>query len=61
MYYMAKHASCADCGRIFNTGSPFNIVAGQGPRNMDALVAHYQKANVVEEERKARVAAAKRN
>jgi hypothetical protein len=56
-----KVSSYADWGRIFNTGSPMNIVAGQGPRNMDALVAHYQKANVEEEERKARVAAAKRN
>lgn len=37
---------------IFNTGSPFNVVAGQGPRNMDELVAHYTKQNADEEERK---------
>ncbi|RKF55796.1 NADH-ubiquinone oxidoreductase 17.8 kDa subunit, mitochondrial [Erysiphe neolycopersici] len=37
---------------IFNTGSPFNVVAGQGPRNMDVLVAHYTKKNADEEERK---------
>ncbi|RKF65222.1 NADH-ubiquinone oxidoreductase 17.8 kDa subunit, mitochondrial [Golovinomyces cichoracearum] len=40
---------------IFNTGSPFNVVAGQGPRNMDQLVAHYSKVNADEEERKLRV------
>lgn len=39
--------------RIFNTGSPFNVVAGQGPRNMDQLVAHYEKANADEEVKKA--------
>jgi hypothetical protein len=39
--------------RIFNTGSPWNVVAGQGPRNMDQLVAHYDKLNADEEARKA--------
>lgn len=39
-------------GRIFNTGSPFNVVAGQGPRNMDQLVAHYDKLNADEEVKK---------
>jgi hypothetical protein len=39
--------------RIFNTGSPFNVVAGQGPRNMDQLVAHYEKVNADEETKKA--------
>lgn len=38
--------------RIFNTGSPFNVVAGQGPRNMDQLVAHYDKLNADEEAKK---------
>ncbi|CZR54159.1 probable NADH-ubiquinone oxidoreductase 17.8 kDa subunit [Phialocephala subalpina] len=37
---------------IFNTGSPYNVSAGQQPRNMDQLVAHYEKLNVDEEERK---------
>jgi len=41
--------------RIFNTGSPYNVVAGQGPRNMDQLVAHYDKLNADEEARKAEV------
>jgi hypothetical protein len=39
--------------RIFNTGSPFNVVAGQGARNMDQLVAHYDKLNADEEAKKA--------
>jgi hypothetical protein len=38
--------------RIFNTGSPFNVVAGQQPRNMDELVSHYEKLNREEEEKK---------
>ncbi|KAH8751776.1 NADH-ubiquinone oxidoreductase 17.8 kDa subunit [Hyaloscypha finlandica] len=38
---------------IFNTGSPFNVVAGQGARNMDQLVAHYDKLNADEEAKKA--------
>ena len=31
--------------RIFNTGSPYNVSAGQGARGMDELVAHYEKKN----------------
>ncbi|POS85112.1 hypothetical protein EPUL_003155, partial [Erysiphe pulchra] len=46
---------------VFNTGSPFNVVAGQGPRNMDALVAHYTKMNADEEERKLTVLRNKNN
>jgi hypothetical protein len=38
--------------RIFNTGSPYNVSAGQGPRNMDKLVAHYEKLNAEAEEKK---------
>jgi len=38
--------------RIFNTGSPYNVVAGQGTRGMDALVAHYEKENRNEDERR---------
>jgi len=50
----------ADSGtRIFNTGSPFNVVAGQGPRNIDQLVAHYEKLNADEEEKKALALASK--
>ncbi len=42
-----------DKSRIFNTGSPYNVSAGQGPRNMDQLVAHYDKLNAEEEVKKA--------
>lgn len=38
--------------RIFNTGSPWNIPAGQGGANLDKLIAHYEKKNVEAEERK---------
>ena len=31
--------------RIFNTGSPYNVPAGQGGANLDALIAHYKKKN----------------
>ncbi|KUJ11128.1 NADH-ubiquinone oxidoreductase 17.8 kDa subunit [Mollisia scopiformis] len=44
---------------IFNTGAPHNVSAGQGPRNMDQLVAHYEKLNSDEEERKGRALAEK--
>ncbi|RQM05038.1 hypothetical protein DH86_00003636 [Scytalidium sp. 3C] len=37
---------------VFNTGSPYNVVAGQGPRDMDALIAHYEKRNAEDDERK---------
>ncbi|MCJ1300793.1 hypothetical protein MMC08_003592 [Hypocenomyce scalaris] len=30
---------------IFNCGSPWNIPAGQGTANLDALIAHYEKKN----------------
>ena len=30
--------------RIFNTGSPYNVQAGQSA-NLDALIAHYEKQN----------------
>ncbi|KAH8820333.1 NADH-ubiquinone oxidoreductase 17.8 kDa subunit [Xylogone sp. PMI_703] len=36
---------------VFNTGSPHNVVAGQGPRSMDSLIAHYRKRNAEEDER----------
>jgi hypothetical protein len=38
--------------RIFNTGSPYNVSAGQGARDMDAVVAHYEKLNADAEEKK---------
>jgi hypothetical protein len=41
--------------RVFNTGSPYNVVAGQGPRNADELVAHYKKANAEVVEKQAKV------
>lgn len=40
--------------RIFNTGSPWNVPAGQGGANLDKLIAHYEKKNYDEEERKLR-------
>ncbi|KAF4632638.1 hypothetical protein G7Y89_g5482 [Cudoniella acicularis] len=39
---------------IFNTGSPFNVIAGQGARGLDEMVAHYEKLNADEVERKAK-------
>ncbi|KAH6670522.1 NADH-ubiquinone oxidoreductase 17.8 kDa subunit [Halenospora varia] len=44
---------------IFNTGSPYNVVAGQGTRGLDEMVAHYQKLNADEVERKSKIAAEK--
>ncbi|CCU81231.1 NADH-ubiquinone oxidoreductase 17.8 kDa subunit [Blumeria hordei DH14] len=44
---------------IFNTGSPFNVVAGQGPQDMDVLVAHYTNINAEEEKRKRKVMASR--
>jgi hypothetical protein len=38
--------------RIFNTGSPYNVSAGHGARNMDELVAHYEKLNADAEAKK---------
>ena len=40
--------------RIFNTGSPWNIPAGQGGANLDKLIAHYERKNFEEEEKKVR-------
>lgn len=42
----------ANVCRLFDSGSPYNITAGQGPRNMDQLVAHYEKENAENEEKK---------
>jgi len=44
---------------IFNTGSPFNVPAGQGGANLDKLVAHYEKVNADEEARKVKALAEK--
>jgi hypothetical protein len=38
--------------RTFNTGSPFNVPAGHGPRDMETLVAHYTKLNEEADEKK---------
>ncbi|TVY39416.1 NADH-ubiquinone oxidoreductase 17.8 kDa subunit, mitochondrial [Lachnellula occidentalis] len=46
---------------IFNTGSPYNIVAGQSARGIDEMVAHYQKVNVDADERRSKALAAKEN
>lgn len=40
--------------RLFNTGSPWNIPAGQGGANLDKLIAHYERKNFEEEEKKVR-------
>lgn len=47
--------------RIFNTGSPYNVSAGQGPRNMDAVVAHYEKQNAEAEEKKIKALEERKN
>ncbi|CAG8959980.1 hypothetical protein HYFRA_00012697 [Hymenoscyphus fraxineus] len=44
---------------VFNRGSPWNVVAGQGPRNMDAVVAHYTKINADEASRREKAMAEK--
>ncbi|OBT71860.1 hypothetical protein VF21_09081 [Pseudogymnoascus sp. 05NY08] len=36
----------------FNTGSPHNVIAGQGPRDIEKLVAHYEQLNNAAEEKK---------
>jgi hypothetical protein len=33
------------CGRMFNMGSPYNVIAGQGGADLTELVAHYEKEN----------------
>jgi len=33
----------------FNTGSPYNVPAGQGSINLDQVVAHYQTKNEEQE------------
>jgi hypothetical protein len=37
------------------------VVAGQGARGVDEMVAHYQKLNAEEDERKVKALAAKEN
>ncbi|KAM3074845.1 hypothetical protein ACMFMG_008258 [Clarireedia jacksonii] len=36
----------------FNSGSPFNVPAGHGARNMEDLVAHYTKLNQESDEKR---------
>ena len=38
--------------RIFNTGSPYNVSAGQSARNLNELVTYYEKKNAETEARK---------
>lgn len=38
--------------RIFNTGSPYNVVAGHGARNMDKVVEHYKQKYAEEDARR---------
>jgi hypothetical protein len=44
---------------IFNTGSPYNVPAGHRARNLEELVAHYEKKNADEDERRLKASAAK--
>jgi len=37
---------------IFNTGSPYNVAAGQSGGNLEQVIAHYQKMSADAEERK---------
>ncbi|KAG0647960.1 hypothetical protein D0Z07_5803 [Hyphodiscus hymeniophilus] len=46
---------------VFNTGSPYNVSAGQRARNMDELVAHYEKKNAGIEEKRAKASEEKKN
>ncbi|KZF23798.1 hypothetical protein L228DRAFT_246645 [Xylona heveae TC161] len=39
---------------VFNTGSPYNVPAGNGGGNIDELIAHYEKKNYEDNERKLR-------
>ena len=39
--------------RVFNTGSPFNVVAGS-QANLDELIAHYEKKNAEADEKQMR-------
>ncbi|TVY80427.1 NADH-ubiquinone oxidoreductase 17.8 kDa subunit [Lachnellula suecica] len=61
LYHSSKGSKHVDLRfpEIFNTGSPYNIVAGQGSRGVDEMVAHYHKLNVEEDERKEKALAAK--
>lgn len=45
--------------RTFNTGSPYNISAGSGARDIETLVAHYEKANADVNEKRAKKLAEK--
>lgn len=38
--------------RIFNTGSPWNVPAGQGGANIDHLIAKYEKEAYEQNEKK---------
>ena len=38
-----------DVDRVFNSGSPYNVQAGQ-TANLEALVAHYENKNRKDEE-----------
>jgi hypothetical protein len=40
------------CDRIFNTGSPWNVPAGQGGANIDHLIAKYEKEAYEQNERR---------
>ena len=40
------------CRRQFNTGSPWNVPAGQGGINIDKVIEKYQKELYAEQEKK---------
>ena len=47
-----------DC-RILNTGSPYNVVAGWGSGNIDAVIEKYQREHRELEEKKLKMLAKK--
>jgi hypothetical protein len=47
-----RGSELTDIHRIFNTGSPWNVPAGQGGANIDHLIAKYEKEAFEQNERK---------
>lgn len=49
---MPEDGGLTTAARIFNTGCPWNVPAGQGGANLNKLIAHYEQENFAENERK---------
>ena len=49
-----------DDHRIFNVGSPYNVIAGQGGANLDKVIEKYERANREIEEKKLKKLAQRR-